>query len=140
MRSWLARLLAPLRRLGRRLKDALRAILRRRRGPLAALAAMPALRWLARRLPTPLRLLLRAFAGVIGGKRAFGPTWMVVTVGIALGIAALVAVLLLPVAGLIALIVLGISRLVRRVRRRRSPTSGRGLVPDGVPDLVADAV
>jgi apolipoprotein N-acyltransferase len=109
MPSWLTRLLAPLRRLARRVKDAIRSVLDRRLGPLAAVAS------------------------IFGGKRGFGFMWAVATLGVTLALAALVAVLLFPVVALIGLIVAGVWLLVRQVRRRRSDRADEESQADPVP-------
>jgi hypothetical protein len=90
-------LLAPLRWLGRRLSGLVR--------------------WVAKHLPAPVRWLGRLFAP--GRERCFGFWWMVATLSVAVALAMVVALLLTPVAGLIALLVMAIWALGRRRRRRR---------------------
>jgi hypothetical protein len=86
----------------------------RLRGPLRPIARQLVLRLVGERLPAPLRRL-----GALlfpAGERGFGYWWLVVTLGIALAVGLLVAVLVSPVAGLIALLVVAIWALVRRSR------------------------
>jgi hypothetical protein len=75
------------------------------------------LRWVARHVPAPLRWLGRLFAP--GKERGFGFWWLVATLAVALALGMVVALLLTPVAGLIALLVVAIWALVRRHRRKR---------------------
>jgi Flp pilus assembly protein TadB len=96
-------LLAPLRWLGRKLSGLVRG--------------------LARRLPAPVRWLGRLFAP--GRERGFGFWWLVATLGVAIAVGLVVALLLTPVAGLIALLVVAIWALVRRRRRKRDDRSPR---------------
>jgi Flp pilus assembly protein TadB len=90
-------LLAPLRWLGRKLSGLVR--------------------WVAKHLPAPVRWLARLSAP--GRERGFGFWWLVATLGVALALGMVVALLLTPVAGLIALLVVAIWALVRQRRRRR---------------------
>jgi hypothetical protein len=90
-------LFAPLRRFGR---------------GLSALA-----RWVAKQLPAPLRWLGRLFDP--DAERGFGFWWRVATIGIAVALGLVVALLLSPVAGLIALLVVAIWALVRWRRHQR---------------------
>jgi uncharacterized protein involved in cysteine biosynthesis len=73
------------------------------------------LRWVAEHLPAPLRWLGR----LLGGEHGFGFWWLVATVCIAVALGLVVALLLSPVAGLIALLVVAIWALVRRHRHKR---------------------
>jgi hypothetical protein len=131
MPSWLASLLAPLRRIARRLKDAIRALLRRQRGPLEEMATM----LLADHLPAPLAFLLRAFAG----DRGFLFWWVVVTAALVGVLVVVLAVVLAPVTALIALIVVGVRGLAHKRPRRRAEDPLDGLRLDDVPDLVGAA-
>jgi hypothetical protein len=98
-------LLAPLRWLGRTLWG---LVCR----PLGRLV-----RAVAEHLPAPLRWLGRLF--VPGGKHGFGFWWLMATLCVALALALVVALLLAPVAGLIALLVVAIWALVRHRRHKR---------------------
>jgi Flp pilus assembly protein TadB len=53
-------------------------------------------------------------------ERGFGFWWLVATLGVALALGIVVALLLTPVAGLIALLVVAIWALVRRRRHKRA--------------------
>jgi apolipoprotein N-acyltransferase len=75
------------------------------------------LHWLAQHLPPPLRWLARLFAP--DSERGFGFWWLVVTLGIAVVLGTVVALLLTPVAGLIALLVVAIWALFRRHGSKR---------------------
>jgi uncharacterized protein involved in cysteine biosynthesis len=82
---------------------------------LRAIARLLMLRWVAEHLPAPLRWLGR----LLGGEHGFGFWWLVATVCIAVALGLVVALLLSPVAGLIALLVVAIWALVRRHRHKR---------------------
>jgi hypothetical protein len=75
------------------------------------------LHWLARHLPPPLRRLGGLFDR--GRERGFGFWWLVATLGIAVALGMVVALLLTPIAGLIAFLTVAIWALVRRHRRKR---------------------
>jgi uncharacterized membrane protein len=81
------------------------------------------LRWAAEQLPAPLRWLGSLFDP--GRERGFGFWWLVATLGIAVALGMVVALLLTPVAGLIALLVVAIWALVRRRRRKRDDRDNR---------------
>ncbi|MCW3049741.1 MAG: hypothetical protein JWO74_4025 [Solirubrobacterales bacterium] len=87
------------------------APLRWLRGKLSGLV-----RSVARRLTAPLRWLARLLAP--GRKRGFGFWWLVATLAVALALGLVVALLLSPIAGLIALLIVAIWALVRRTRKR----------------------
>jgi Flp pilus assembly protein TadB len=110
-------LLAPLHWLGRKLSGLVRWVAKRLRAPLRPIARLLMLRWVANHLPAPLRWLGRLVAP--GGEHGFGFWWLVATLGVAIALGILVALLLAPVAGLIALLVVAIWVLVRRRRRKR---------------------
>jgi hypothetical protein len=67
----------------------------------------------AKHLGAPLRWLFG------GQERGFGFWWLVATLAIAVALGMVVALLLTPVAGLIALLVVAVWALVRRARRPR---------------------
>ncbi|MDX6655524.1 MAG: hypothetical protein QOH62_317 [Solirubrobacteraceae bacterium] len=117
-------LLATLRRLGRELSRLVRRVVRRLQAPLRPLARLLVLRWVAEQLPAPLRWLGGLFAP--GRDRGFGFWWLVTTLGIAAAVGTVVALLVTPVAGLIALLVVAIVALVRR---RSTPGRTRGEAP-----------
>ena len=124
-KSLLSRLLTPLKWLGGKLSDALETLvseggdlLSEHAGQLKKLGAMLAAGWLSKRLPGPVGSLARWLISGLSGDRGFGFWWLAVTLGIALAIGALVALLISPVAGLIALLVVGIWMLVQRARKQ----------------------
>jgi hypothetical protein len=110
-------LLAPLRWLGRKLSGLARWVVKRLGSPLRPIARLLMLRWVAEHLPAPLRWLARLVAP--DREHGFGFWWLVATLGVAIALGILVALLLTPVAGLIALLVVAIWLLVRRRRRKR---------------------
>jgi hypothetical protein len=69
------------------------------------------LRWLTAHLPAPLRRLGRLLAP--REELGFGFWWLAVTLGLAVVLGMVVALLLTPVAGIIALLVVAIWALVR---------------------------
>jgi hypothetical protein len=85
--------------------------------PFRSIARLLVLRWAGKHLPQPLRLLARAFTP--GEDRGFGFWWLVATLAVAVALGLLVAFLLTPVAGLIALLVVAVWALVRRHRSKR---------------------
>jgi apolipoprotein N-acyltransferase len=95
-------LLAPLRWLNRKLSGLVRRV--------------------ARHVPAPVRWLGRLFAP--GRERGFGFWWLVATLGVAVALGMVVALLLTPAAGLIALLVVAIWALVRRRRHKRADSMG----------------
>ncbi len=83
--------------------------------------------WVRARTGTPARLvryLFRSarslFMATIGKDRGFGFWWLVATAALALAVGVLVAVLLSPVIGLVAALVVAIWMLVRRSRSAQS--------------------
>jgi hypothetical protein len=72
--------------------------------------------WLRAQTKSPARLLKSLFMPTIGRDRGFGFWWLVVTVAIGL----LVAVLLSPVIGILAALIVGIWMLVSRSRSTQS--------------------
>lgn len=115
-------LLAPLGWLGRKLSGLVRWVAKALRAPLRRpIARLLVLRSVARRLMTPLRWLGRLLAP--GRERGFGFWWLLATVALALALGMVVALLLSPVAGLIAVLVVAIWALVRRRRKRHDRES-----------------
>jgi hypothetical protein len=115
--------LAPLRWLGRKLSGLVRWIAKRLRAQLRPIAQLLIQRWVARHLPPRLEWLGRLFAP--GRERGFGFWWLVATLGVAVVLGMVVALLLAPVAGLIGLLVVAIWALVRRRRRTRTDRDDR---------------
>ena len=109
-------LLAPLRWLGRKLAGLGRWAAKRLQAPLRPLARLLMLRWVAKHVPAPLRWLGRLFGPA--GERGYGFWWLVVTLGVAVALGIVVALLLTPVAGLLALLIVAIWALVHRRRKR----------------------
>jgi uncharacterized membrane protein YphA (DoxX/SURF4 family) len=72
--------------------------------------------WVRAQIRSPVRLIKSLFMATIGKDRGFGFWWLVVTVAIALTIGLIVGVLLSPVAGILAALIVGIWMLVRRSR------------------------
>ena len=72
--------------------------------------------WLRAQIKSPARLIKSLFMPTIGKDRGFGFWWLVVTVAIGL----LVAVLLSPVIGILAALIVGIWMLVSRSRSSQS--------------------
>jgi hypothetical protein len=119
-----APLSAPLRWLARKLSGLVR---------WAAKRFLP--RWVPKHVPAPLRWLGRLLAP--GRERGFGFWWLVATLAIAGALGLIVALLLTPVAGLIALLVVAIWALVRAARSSRS-SRGRD-TDEGTPAGAQDA-
>jgi hypothetical protein len=115
--------LAPLRWLGRKLLGLMRWVAKRLAAPLRPIGRLLIGRWLVKHLPAPLRWL----GGLLdpGRERGFGFWWLVVTLGVAVALGMVVALLLTPIAGLIALLVVAIWALVRRRRRKRNERDPR---------------
>ena len=76
--------------------------------------------WVRAQIKSPARLIKSLFMATIGKDRGFGFWWLVVTVAIALTVGLLVAVLLSPVIGILAALIVGIWMLVRRSRSSQS--------------------
>jgi len=93
------------------------------RGPERSRLFMP-LRWLRGKLSSAVgwvRAEIKSlFTATIGKDRGFGFWWLVVTVATALTIGLLVAVLVSPVIGILAALIVGIWMLVRRSRPSQS--------------------
>jgi len=71
-------------------------------------------------LRSPVRLAKSVFMATIGKDRGFGFWWLMAMAAIAVTIGVLVAVLLSPVIGIVAALVVGIWMLVRRARSSHS--------------------
>jgi membrane protein implicated in regulation of membrane protease activity len=81
------------------------------------------LRWVAKHLPEPLRWLGRLFAPA--SEPGFGFWWMVATLAVAVALGMVVALVLTPVTGIIALLVVAVWALVRRHRHKRDQPENR---------------
>jgi cobalamin synthase len=114
-----------LRWLGRKLSALVRWVAKRLRAPLRPIARLLMLRHLAK----PMRWLGRLF--IPGKERGFGFWWLLATLAVAVALGMVVALLLSPVAGLVALLIVAIWALVRRRRKhadrdcRTSPAPAR---------------
>lgn len=75
--------------------------------------------WVRAQIRSPARLVKSVMA-TIGKDRGFGFWWLVVTAAIALTVGLLVAVLLSPVIGILAALIVGIWMLVRGRRSSQS--------------------
>jgi hypothetical protein len=105
---------------------------------LKKVGAMLAAGWLSKRLPGPLGSLARTLTSGLSGDRGFGFWWLAVTLGIALAVGALVALLISPVAGLIALLVVGIWMLVQGARNKDDDEDRSGVRDEGPSDDASD--
>jgi len=76
--------------------------------------------WVRAQIRSPARLIKSLFMATIGKDRGFGFWWLVVTAAIALTVGLLVAVLLSPVIGILAALIVGIWMLVRGRRSSQS--------------------
>lgn len=110
-------LLGPLRWLRGKLSALARWVGKRLSAPLRPIARLLLLRWAAKHLRPPLRWLARVFTP--SEEHGFGFWWLVGTLAVAVGLGMVVALLLTPVAGLIALLAVAIWALVRRHRSKR---------------------
>lgn len=103
-------LLAPLRSFRRKMSDFTRWLARRLWTALRPIARLLVLRWLSEHLPAPLRWL----GGLLAPEEhGFGFWWLAVTLGIAVALGMVVALLLAPLAGIVAFLVVAIWALVR---------------------------
>ena len=75
--------------------------------------------WVRAQIRSPARLV-KSLMATIGKDRGFGFWWLVVTAAIALTVGLLVAVLLSPVIGILAALIVGIWMLVRGRRSSQS--------------------
>ena len=124
-------LLAALRWLGRKLAGLGRWAAKRLQGPLRPVARLLVLRWVAEHLPAPLRWLGRFFGPP--SERGFGFWWLVATLAVAVALGLVVALLLTPVAGIIALLIVAIWALVHRRRRKRDDGDDDGARARDIP-------
>jgi hypothetical protein len=76
--------------------------------------------WLRDKISSPVGLIKSLVRAAVGDDRGFGFWWLVVTAGIGLAIGLLVAVLVSPVIGILAALIVGIWMLVRRSRPPQS--------------------
>jgi hypothetical protein len=76
--------------------------------------------WLRGKIGSPVRLVKSVFMATIGKDRGFTFWWLMMTAAIALIIGLLLAVLVSPVIGIIAALVVGIWMLIRRSRSSQS--------------------
>lgn len=120
-------LLAGLRWLRRKLSGLVHWVAKRLWAPLRPLARLLIVRWVTSHLPAPLRWLGDLFAP--DRQRGFGFWWLVATLGIAVALGMIVALLLVPVAAVVALLVVGIWALVRRRRTRDDRDDGTSRAP-----------
>jgi hypothetical protein len=81
--------------------------------------------WLRGKIGSPVRLVKSVFMATIGKDRGFTFWWLMMTAAIALIIGLLVAVLVSPVIGIIAALVVGIWMLIRRSRSSQSPKTAQ---------------
>jgi hypothetical protein len=93
------------------------------------------LRWAAEHLPRPLRFLARAL--IPSEERGFGFWWLVGTLALAVALGLVVALLLTPVAGLIALLVVAVWALVRAGASKRNDRND-GTTQTARPDSAQD--
>jgi hypothetical protein len=76
--------------------------------------------WVRAQIRSPARLIKSLVTATIGKDRGFGFWWLVVTAAIALTVGLLMAVLLSPVIGILAALIVGIWMLVSRSRSPQS--------------------
>jgi hypothetical protein len=81
--------------------------------------------WLRGKIGSPVRLVKSVFMATIGKDRGFTFWWLMMTAAIALIIGLLVAVLVSPVIGIIAALIVGIWMLIRRSRSSQSPKTAQ---------------
>jgi ABC-type multidrug transport system fused ATPase/permease subunit len=113
---------APLRWLGAKVSKAvgrLRSMATATARAVRSLASS-AVDWVRAEVRSPVRLAKSLFMATIGKDRGFGFWWLMAMAAIAVAIGLLVAVLLSPVIGIVAALVVGIWMLIRRSRSSRS--------------------
>lgn len=117
-----SRSFVPLRWLRAKLSKAIGRVRARARASARSMRSLlsRAVGWLRDKIRSPVRLIKSLFMATIGKDRRFGFWWLVVTAAIALTIGLLVAVLLSPVIGILAALIVGIWMLVRRNRSSQS--------------------
>jgi hypothetical protein len=76
--------------------------------------------WVRAQIRSSARLIKSLIPAMTGKDRGFGFWWLVITAAIALTVGLLVAVLLSPVIGILAALIVGIWMLVRRGRSPQS--------------------
>jgi len=92
----------------------------------SAISLLPrAAHWLRGQIGPPARLVRSLFMATIAKDRGFGFWWLVAMAAIALAIGLLVTVLLSPVLGIVAALIVGIWMLARRSRSSQSRTAAR---------------
>jgi hypothetical protein len=92
----------------------------------SAISLLPrAAHWLRGQIGPPVRLVKSLFMATIAKDRGFGFWWLVAMAAIALAIGLLVTVLLSPVLGIIAALIVAIWMLARRHRPSRSRKTAR---------------
>jgi hypothetical protein len=92
----------------------------------SAISLLPrAAHWLRGQVGPPARLVRSLFLATIAKDRGFGFWWLVAMAAIALAIGLLVTVLLSPVFGIIAALIVGIWMLARRSRSSQSRGTAR---------------
>jgi hypothetical protein len=92
----------------------------------SAISLLPrAAHWLRGQIGPPARLVRSLFMAAIAKDRGFGFWWLVAMAAIALAIGLLVTVLLSPVLGIIAALIVAIWMLARRSRPSRPGTAAR---------------
>lgn len=116
------RLWKPLRRLRDGLSRAAGWVRDRARASARAIKYLltRAVGWVRDKIRSAARRIKSLFLATIGEDRGFGSWWLVVTAAVALAIGLLVAVLLSPIIGILAALVVGIWMLVRRSRSSQS--------------------
>ena len=92
----------------------------------SAISLLPrAAHWLRGQIGPPVRLVRSLFMATIAKDRGFGFWWLVAMAAIALAIGLLITVLLSPVLGIIAALIVAIWMLARRSRPSRPGPAAR---------------
>jgi hypothetical protein len=116
-------LLAPLRWLRRNLSGLVRWVAKGLRAPLRPIARSLMLQWVTNDLPAPLRWIGHLVAP--DRHRGFGFWWLMTTLAVAVVLGMIVALLLTPLAGLIALLIVAIWALAHQHRHKRDDRDNR---------------